>query len=258
MAYLEIEKLTKYFGGLGAVQDLNFEIRKGETLGLVGPNGSGKSTVLNMIGGEFRPSRGRIVFNGEDITGLLAHVVATRGMGRMFQMGGIFPDLTVMDNMLVAGHHRSKVNLWSLVPRLKVGKRGDPVDGVARELLTSVGLADVMGKRAGDLARGKQRFLSLAMLLLSGPPFWMLDEPVSGMTVEEMTNFSNILNKLKKEQGTTFIIVDHNMKMIMENCDRIVVLHYGRKIAEGSPDHISKNPDVIKVYLGGDNATAGG
>lgn len=256
MTYLEVEGLTKYFGGLGAVQDLDFEIYKGEMIGLVGPNGSGKTTVFNMIGGDLKPTRGRIVLGGETIFNLSSHVIASKGVGRMFQIGGIFPDLSVLDNMLVGGSRRLKANVWSLAfGTVSARQKVHDMENQAQEILESVGLADVMKKRAGELARGKQRFLSLGMILIANPPFWMLDEPVGGMTAEEMTALVSIINKFKKQNGTTVIMVDHNMKFIMENCSRIIVLHYGRKIAEGSPDEISNNPEVIRVYLGSEDAT---
>jgi branched-chain amino acid transport system ATP-binding protein len=254
MTYLEVEGLTKYFGGLGAVQDLDFQISEGETIGLVGPNGSGKTTVLSMIGGDLKPTRGRIVLGGENIVNFSSQAIATRGVGRMFQIGGIFPDLSVLDNMLVGGHRRLEANVWSLVLGTAGARRKvHDLEKRTREILESLGLAGVMKKRAGDLARGKQRFLSLGMILIANPSFWMLDEPISGMTAQEITVFVSIMNKFKKENGVTLIIIDHNMRFIMENCNRIIVLHYGRKIAEGSPNDISNNPEVIRVYLGSED-----
>jgi branched-chain amino acid transport system ATP-binding protein len=256
MTYLKVEGLTKYFGGLGAVQDLDFEIYEGETIGLVGPNGSGKTTVFNMIGGDLKPTRGRIVLSGENIVNLSSNVVASKGVGRMFQTGGIFPDLSVLDNMIVGGYRRQNANVWSLVfGTVSARQKVYDMQIQVQEILEYVGLAGVMKKRAGELARGKQRFLSLGMILIANPPFWMLDEPVGGMTAEEMTAFIDIVNRFKRQNGTTVIMVDHNMKFIMENCSRIIVLHYGRKIAEGTPDEISSNSEVIRVYLGSEDVT---
>lgn len=254
MAYLEVKGLTKYFGGLGAVQDLDFEICEGEMIGLVGPNGSGKTTVLSMIGGDFRPTRGRIIFAGKDIVNLSPHAIASKGIGRMFQIGSIFSNLSVLENILVGGYRRLKASAWSMALGTVSGRQEvHDLEKKAKEILESIGLAGVMKKPAGELARGKQRFLSLGMILIANPPFWMLDEPVSGMTAEEIAAFVSIINKFKKENGITLFMVDHNMKFIMENCSRIIVLNYGRKIAEGPPDDIGNNPEVIKVYLGSED-----
>lgn len=248
MAFLEVEDLTKNFGGLAAVQGLNFKVHAGETLGLIGPNGSGKTTVLSMIAGNLKPTGGRILFNGENVVGLSPHIIAANGTGRMFQNGGIFTELSVLDNILVAGHCRSR-----MVCGTSGKRKADEEKRLAQEVLESVGLRDVMAERAGNLPPGKQKFLILGMLIISNPPLWTLDEPVAGMSAEEVVSFIDIINRFKRERGTTIVIVDHNMKVIMENCSRIIVLNYGMKIAEGTPDEISNNPDVIRVYLGSED-----
>ncbi|MGA2670252.1 MAG: ABC transporter ATP-binding protein [Dehalococcoidia bacterium] len=251
MAYLEIKGLTKYFSGLVAVRDFSFEVHKGEAVGLIGPNGSGKTTVLNMIGGYLRPNRGNIVFDGKDIVGLPPHLISARGIGRMFQIGGIFPELSVLENISIGGHLRLKTSFWGLhFSTLNAKRGGVEHERLVREVLGLLGLGDVMEKRAGDLPKGLQRFLSLGMLLSRNPALCILDEPATGMNAEEMATFFNIVNKFKEENGTTLVIVDHDMKVIMENCSRIIVIHYGEKIAEDSPDGIIKNPDVNRVYLG--------
>jgi branched-chain amino acid transport system ATP-binding protein len=251
MVLLNICNLTKHFGGLTAVNDLNLEIFQGEIVGLIGPNGAGKSTVLNMISGAISVTKGMYTFKGKDITGLPPHRIAKKGIARVFQGNVLFRNLTVMTNVLVGIHLRNNIGFWGSFLGSSYSRNIEKIMyKKASETLMLVGLSDKTDELAINLSHGNQRLLCLAVALASDPELLLLDEPVTGMNVEEVSAMVSIIRMLTDKKGITSIVVEHNMRAVMSLCDRIAVISYGIKIAEGSPEEITKNPTVIEAYLG--------
>jgi branched-chain amino acid transport system ATP-binding protein len=249
---LEIIKLTKYFGGLAAVVDLNVNVHQKEILGLIGPNGAGKTTILNMIAGSLRAKSGKVIFKGEDVTNLPPHSRARRGIARVFQSNTIFPDIPVVTNVRVGFHLHSKIGFWDgfFGRKRSTDSRERLLHERTVEILQLVGLYDERDKVATSLPHASQRMLCLAIALAAEPSLLLLDEPVTGMNAEEVAAMLSLIRVLRDEKGITCIVVEHNIKAVMNVCERIVVVNYGRKIAEGSPKEISENPAVIEAYLG--------
>ncbi len=251
MALLKVRSLTKTFGGLDAVKELNFDLNKGEILGIIGPNGAGKSTVFNMICGTFKPTSGALTFRGEDITGLPPHQIAKRGIARLFQGNVLFHNFTVLKNVLIGLHLHTQLGLFGFLFGSPAAHRREKVlHAKAMEILKLVGIADEADRTASNQPHGNQRLLCLAVALASEPKLLLLDEPVTGMNAQEVSGMLAVIKKLRKEKGITSIVVEHNMKAVMGLCDRIVTISYGRKIAEGTPKKIASNPAVIEAYLG--------
>jgi branched-chain amino acid transport system ATP-binding protein len=238
---LVVQNLTRRFGGLMAVNSLNFEVRPGEVLGLIGPNGAGKSTTFNLISGYYRPSAGRLTFGGRDITGLSTTAVSRRGLVRTFQHGSLLRDMTVHDNILVGTMHSLRLHR----------DREQRVHETA-ELL---GLSSMLDLTAGTLPHGYQRMLSIAIAFAARPVLLCLDEPLTGLNGTEVAAALAVMRRIRDEYGTTILLVDHNMRAVMRICDRIVVLNYGQLLAEGTPQEIRSNVDVIRAYLGDDATT---
>jgi len=256
MKLLEVNNLTKQFGGLTAVSQLDFGVNSEEILGMIGPNGAGKSTVFNVIGGSIRPTSGKVAFRGENITGLSPHKIAGKGITRVFQGNMLFPNFTVVKNVRVGLHLQTGIGLFGFLfggPSAK--NRENSLYSKAMEILEMVGLFDVADEVASKQPHGKQRLLGLAIAMASEPKLLLLDEPVTGMNAEEVTAMVAMIKALRTKKGMTCIVVEHNMKAIMGLCDRIVTLSYGKKIAEGTPMEISGNPVVIEAYLGAQNAS---
>lgn len=248
---LEISNLTKYFSGLAAIVDLDLNVRQGEIFGLIGPNGAGKSTALNMIGGSLSPTRGKLIFKGQEITNLSPHQRAQRGIARVFQGNILFQNFTALTNVLVGFHRHNKIGFWGSFLSSRSSRSWEKVlHEKAMGILQFTGLAQQAEEPAINLPHGKQRTLSLAIALATEPDFLLLDEPVTGMNAEETETMVGILRAIREEMGITSIVVEHNMGVVMGLCDRIGVLNYGRKIAEGSPKETSENPAVIEAYLG--------
>jgi len=251
MVLLNICNLTKHFGGLTAVNDLNLKIYQGEIVGLIGPNGAGKSTVLNMISGAISVTKGMYTFKGKDITGLPPHRIAKKGIARVFQGNLLFRNLTVMTNVLVGIHLRNNIGFWGSFFGSSYSRNIEKIMyKKASETLMLVGLSDKTDELAINLSHGNQRLLCLAVALASDPELLLLDEPVTGMNAEEVSAMVSIIRMLTDKKGITSIVVEHNMRAVMSLCDRIAVISYGTKIAEGSPEEITKNPTVIEAYLG--------
>jgi branched-chain amino acid transport system ATP-binding protein len=251
MALLEVRGLTKKFGGLVAVSELDFDVNEGEILGIIGPNGAGKSTVFNMICGTISPTSGTLIFRDEDITGLPPHQIAQRGIARLFQGNVLFHNFTVVKNVLIGLHLHTQLGLFGfLFGSPSAHRREKVLYSKAMEILELVGLSGEADKIASSQPHGNQRHVCLAIALAAEPKLLLLDEPVTGMNAEEVLDMVATIKKLKKEQGITSIVVEHNMKAVMGLCDRIVTISYGKKIAEGSPKEISANPAVIEAYLG--------
>jgi len=252
MGFLEITKLTKIFGGLAAVMEFNMNIDRGQIFGLIGPNGAGKSTVLNMIGGTLRPSRGEIIFNGKEVTKLSAHTRAEQGIGRVFQENLLFASFTVLQNVLVGYHLQSPISPASIFLKTSGYRvQKETLMKKAFDTLKFVELSEYSDEMAINLPHGRQRLLALAVALAIQPQLLLLDEPVTGMNAEEVAVMVNMIKALREKKGITCVVVEHNMRAVMGLCDRIAVLNFGKKIAEGSPRTIVEDKAVIEAYLGG-------
>ncbi|MEW5722337.1 MAG: ABC transporter ATP-binding protein [Thermodesulfobacteriota bacterium] len=240
-----------------AVHRLNMEVGQDRIVGLIGPNGAGKSTVLNIIDGALRPSRGEVVFNGEEITKLPTHQRARRGIARVFQENLLFSRFSVLENVQVGFHLQTRMNLGRIFLRSGSYRRQEKVlQEKALETLEFVGLAPFADESAVNLPHGRQRLLSLAVALATGPRLLLLDEPLTGMNAQEVETMLNMVRALRKKKGITCIIIEHNLKAIMGLCDRIAVLNFGSKIAEGPPEEIVKDPAVMEAYLGTEDNVA--
>lgn len=255
MPVLETKSLTKYFGGLPAVKNLDLAVNEGEVVGLIGPNGAGKTTAFNVMSGYLKPTEGRIFFKGEEITGLKMDKIAKKGLVRTFQHSTLFNDMTVMENMIVAQNLHTEINLLADIFKTKssLAKWGELKDK-AHDILDYMGLSEVESIKAGSLPYGYQRLLGVALALAVDPSVILLDEPVTGMNNEET---KMMVSKVAgfREKGITILLVEHHMKVVMSVCDRIYVLNFGEKMAEGPPEEICKNEDVIKAYLGAQYAS---
>jgi branched-chain amino acid transport system ATP-binding protein len=252
MAILELRQLTKAFGGLMAVRDLDLEVHEGEIFGLIGPNGAGKTTVFNLVSGLLPCTRGNIRYEGKEITGLNMHKIVTRGLVRTFQLPTLFNSFTVLKNVQVGLHLQAEVGLWeSLFRSSKTKNLESQVLARAHEILQEVGLTDRMDELASNLPHGHRRLLQIAISLGCGPRLLLLDEPFTGMNMEEIRGMMRLIKELREKRGITFVMVEHNMGVVMDLCDRIGVLNFGEKIAEGTPSEISQDERVIRAYLGG-------
>jgi branched-chain amino acid transport system ATP-binding protein len=253
---LKIESLTKQFGGLAAVRDVSVSFEKGKINAIIGPNGAGKTTFFNLVSGVFKPTSGRIIFNGQDVTRLRADQMAALGVSRTFQTTSLFDRATVLDNLIVGHRLRTKSGLFDVLlgtPRLKEEER--ICREKAREALDFVGLSHVANRLAGDISQEERKRVAFALALATEPTLVLLDEPAGGVNPEETVGLSKLIRKMV-DHGLTVCLIEHKMSMIMNLADKIMVLNYGEKIAEGTPDQIRANPDVIDAYLGKEHAAA--
>ena len=242
MALLELQQLSKFFGGLSAVNKLDFTVNPGQIMGLIGPNGAGKSTTFAMIAGEYTPSHGRVIFENRDITGWSTHRVAREGIVRTFQLNTLFPRMSVAENVLVGLHLWSGIGWWPALLNSRFNRRREAeLDNQAMEILDFMDLGEVIHEEAGGLPHGLQRRLGIAIGLAARPKLLLLDEPLTGMNLTEVAQMLNIIRRIRDEKGVTIIVVEHNMQAVMALCERLTVISFGVKIAEGSPEHIS-NP----------------
>ncbi|OFW57958.1 MAG: hypothetical protein A2133_07615 [Actinobacteria bacterium RBG_16_64_13] len=250
---LEIQGLSRNFGGLAAVNGLDLAVDEGEIVGLIGPNGAGKSTVLNLIDGTLKVSRGSIVFKGENITRFPPHRRANRGIARVFQKNALFKSMTVLENVLAGSYLRTSHGPLSVLVRsLDHVRTQREIMGRCLELLEFVGLDDKAGEMATSLPHGSQRELCVAVALAADPTLLLLDEPLTGMNAEETASMIGIIKSVNSTRGTTTIVVEHNMKAVLGLCARTVVLNYGQKLIEGTPRQCVADPAVIEAYLGTD------
>jgi branched-chain amino acid transport system ATP-binding protein len=250
---LEISGLTKKFGGLTAISKFDMYVNEGEIVGLIGPNGAGKTTLFNLITGVFPPTRGKVVFNGIDITGKKPHQIAKLGIGRTFQLNPLFADFTVLQNVVASFYLRPKSSLFDIYFNTRTYRRNEAyILEESLEILKLVGLEKVKDELAKNLPHGYQKMLGVARALAVKPKLLLLDEPIAGMNPDEIEfTLTNI--RRTQQQGKTIVVVEHNMQ-IMDLCDRVVVISFGQKIAEGLPQEVRKNEEVIKAYFGGEHA----
>jgi branched-chain amino acid transport system permease protein len=246
---LELKAARKAFGGLLAVNDLSFSMNSGEILGLIGPNGAGKSTVFNLVTGVFPATGGEVNFRGERIDTLSSRAIVMRGMSRTFQHVHLLPDMSVLENVAIGAHLRGEKGVVSAGLHLERAEEAKLLAEAARQL-ERVGLGASIHEQAGNLALGQQRILEIARALCADPVLLLLDEPAAGLRYQEKRSLSELLRKLKSE-GMSVLLVEHDMDFVMKLVDRLVVMDFGEKLAEGLPQEIQVNPVVLEAYLGG-------
>ena len=232
---LRVDGVTRRFGGLTAVNDVSFSVNQGDIIGLIGPNGAGKTTLFNLLVGLTRPNQGQVLLSGESITGKKPNVIARQGMTKTFQNVALFPEMTVLENVLIGGLLRLSIAEARLL---------------AEKNLERVGLSSIAGKKAGNLSFPERARVELARALCTGPKILLLDEVMAALNESEMDSILALIRSLRDQEGLTFIVIEHHMRAIMTQCNRIIVLCFGQKIAEGTPQEIASNPAVIDAYLG--------
>jgi branched-chain amino acid transport system ATP-binding protein len=239
---LKTERLSVRFGGLAALSQVNFEVARDEVRAIIGPNGAGKSTFFNCLTGVLRPTAGRILFNGEDITGLPSNMISQKGIARSYQITNILPNASVLENVRIAA--QSRRHAWNIASHHSAFA---DINGKAEAALDSVGLLGKAHELASNLSHGEQRNLEIGIALATEPQLLCLDEPTAGMSAAETHDTMQLVRRIAKD--LTILIVEHDMQVVMELCHRITVLHYGEILADGTPEEIQRNPKVQEVYL---------
>ena len=247
---LEVKQLTKSFGGLKAVNNCSFEVPKGKIVGLIGPNGAGKTTVFNLVTGFLTPDKGSVKLNGVDVAKMKPDRIARMGIARTFQMIRLFPNMTVIDNMMLSVKNEREGLFDALVRIPSLKKEEQFNEQKCMDMLKFVGLEAKKYERARNLSYGQQKLLELARTLIADPEIILLDEPAAGVNLTLLKKIGKLLLGLKK-QGKTILLIEHNMEFIMNICDKVVVLDYGQEIAAGTPKQVRKNKKVLDAYLGG-------
>lgn len=247
---LKIESVSKAFGGVQALWEVSFDLQAGLIKGLIGPNGAGKTTLFNLITGIFRPDNGQIIFDKKNIQGRQVHDLVNLGIARTFQNVEIFGSMNVAENVMVGQHVRSRSGFWGAITRVPwMVREENNIWDNAMEILSFVGIEHLAHRKSSELPFGWQRLLEIARALASNPKVLLLDEPAAGLNATETRQLGKLLKKIQKK-GITLLLVEHDMSLTMEICDRIVVLDQGKKLAEGSPREIQNNPSVMAAYLG--------
>ncbi len=255
---LEVNHVTKRFGGLTAVNDVSFVVNQGEILSVIGPNGAGKSTLFKLISSFLSTSSGDVRLAGERINNLAPHIVARKGVVRTFQETTIFRSMTVRENIIVSHHLRSCASLWGFFLGSKVAKTDEHSFGQSADnIIDFLGLQAIRNELASTLPQGHLRALGMAIGLATDPKVLLLDEPFAGMNHDETMHMVDLVRRLRDERGVTVLLVEHDMPAVMKISDRIVVLNFGEKIAEGTPLEIQNNERVIEAYLGSEDAAIG-
>ena len=257
MSLLEVKGLTKNFGGLSAVSNVSLKDEKGELIGLIGPNGAGKTTFFNLLTGVYVPTEGTIELETENgktlLNGIAPNKITELGLARTFQNIRLFKDLTVLENVMVAMHAHKGNSLFSSLFRTKAYYEIEKVmKEEALELLKIFNLESFAQDKAKNLAYGQQRELEIVRALATKPKILFLDEPAAGMNPQETANLTKLIAQIQEQFGLTVVLIEHDMSLVMEICQRLYVLEYGRLLAHGTPEEIKKNPDVIRAYLGGE------
>ena len=253
MALLDVKEMTQYFGGLCAVSEFTVALEQGQMAALIGPNGAGKTTVFNLVSGFYKPTRGEIIFDGQSIKGLKPHQVTSRGIARTFQNIRLWFEMTVLDNIRIAQHHALGYGLLDCFLRTpRYMRRERDIEDHAMEVLSRLGLAEVAHELPKNLPYGVQRLVEIARALSIKPKLLMLDEPAAGLNSADVEGLIKLIGDIHRDYGIAIWMIEHQMDVVMSLCSWIKVIDFGATIAEGTPEGIQNNPDVIKAYLGDD------